>query len=211
MPAASRRFYGAASPAQRRRGDCHRQTLAENVSASEIVDADVIRSHDKPLRAEGGLAILRGNLAPSGAVIKHAAASSELMRHRGRALVFSSIADLQGRIDDPSLDVEPGDVMVLQNAGPVGGPGMPEVGNLPIPRKLLRQRCTGYGAHLRRADERQAFGTIVLHVAPEAAVGGPLALVRSGDEIELDVPGRRLNLIVSEEELSRRRAGVASA
>ncbi|MCY4093468.1 MAG: dihydroxy-acid dehydratase [Caldilineaceae bacterium] len=182
------------------------KTLAESVAGCEIVDADVIRSYDSPLKTEGGLAILRGNLAPSGAVIKHAAASSELMHHRGRALVFSDIADLQARIDDPSLDVEPGDVMVLQNAGPVGGPGMPEVGNLPIPRKLLRR---GVRDMVRISDARMsgtAFGTIVLHVAPEAAVGGPLALVRSGDEIELDVPGRGLNLIVSEEELSRRRA-----
>ena len=182
------------------------KTLAKNVGASQVVDADVIRTRDSPLQAEGGLAILRGNLAPSGAVIKHAAASPELMRHRGRAVVFSSIADLQERIDDPALDVERDDVLVLQNAGPVGGPGMPEVGNLPIPRKLLKR---GVRDMARISDARMsgtAFGTIVLHIAPEAAVGGPLSLARTGDEIDLDVPGRRLNLCVPEEELNRRRA-----
>ena len=182
------------------------KTLAENVASSQIFDEQVIRSPDSPLQAEGGLAILFGNLAPSGAVIKHAAASPKLMRHRGRALVFNSIADLQNRIDDPALDVEPDDVLVLQNAGPVGGPGMPEVGNLPIPRKLLKR---GVRDMVRISDARMsgtAFGTIVLHVAPEAAVGGPLSLVRTGDEIELDVPGRRLHLCVGEEELNRRRA-----
>ncbi len=182
------------------------RTLAENVADAQIVDEDVIRSWDRPLQDEGGLAILRGNLAPSGAVIKHAAASPELLRHRGRARVFASVADLQTRIDDPALDVEPGDVLVLQNAGPVGGPGMPEVGNLPIPKKLLKQ---GVRDMVRISDARMsgtAFGTIVLHIAPEAAVGGPLALVRTGDEIELDVPGRRLHLRVPAEELTRRRA-----
>ena len=182
------------------------KTLAENVATSQIVDEQVIRSPDSPLQAEGGLAILFGNLAPSGAVIKHAAASPELIRHKGRALVFKSIADLQNRIDDPALDVEPDDVLVLQNAGPVGGPGMPEVGNLPIPRKLLKR---GVRDMVRISDARMsgtAFGTIVLHVAPEAAVGGPLSMARTGDEIEMDVPGRRLHLCVDEEELNRRRA-----
>lgn len=182
------------------------KTLAENVSQSQTVDTQVIRTPDSPLKAEGGLAILRGNLAPSGAVIKHAAASPALLRHRGRAVVFSSISDLQARIDDPTLDVNPEDVLVLQNAGPVGGPGMPEVGNLPIPKKLLKQ---GVRDMVRISDARMsgtAFGTIVLHVAPEAAVGGPLSLVRTGDEIELDVPSRRLQLCVEDEELDRRRA-----
>ena len=182
------------------------KTLAANVADSQIVDAEVIRTQGNPLQAEGGLAVLFGNLAPSGAVIKHAAASPELMRHRGRALVFGSIADLRNRIDDPALDVEPDDVLVLQNAGPVGGPGMPEVGNLPIPKKLLKR---GVRDMVRISDARMsgtAFGTIVLHVAPEAAVGGPLSLACTGDEIELDVPGRRLHLCVPEEELNRRRA-----
>ena len=182
------------------------KTLAANVADSQIVDAEVIRTQGNPLQAEGGLAVLFGNLAPSGAVIKHAAASPELMRHRGRALVFGSIGDLRNRIDDPALDVEPDDVLVLQNAGPVGGPGMPEVGNLPIPKKLLKR---GVRDIVRISDARMsgtAFGTIVLHVAPEAAVGGPLSLACTGDEIELDVPGRRLHLCVPEEELNRRRA-----
>ena len=182
------------------------KTLAENVAQSKTVDPEVIHSSDSPLKREGGLAILRGNLAPLGAVIKHAAASPELLQHRGRAVVFRNIADLQERIDDPCLDVNPDDVLVLQNAGPIGGPGMPEVGNLPIPKKLLKQ---GVRDMVRISDARMsgtAFGTIVLHVAPEAAVGGPLSLVRTGDEIELDASGRRLQLCVEQEELERRRA-----
>ena len=182
------------------------RTLAENVAQSKTVDPEVIHSSDSPLKREGGLAILRGNLAPLGAVIKHAAASPELLQHRGRAVVFRNIADLQERIDDPCLDVNPDDVLVLQNAGPIGGPGMPEVGNLPIPKKLLKQ---GVRDMVRISDARMsgtAFGTIVLHVAPEAAVGGPLSLVRTGDEIELDASGRRLQLCVEQEELERRRA-----
>jgi len=182
------------------------RTVAENVAQSDIVNGEVVHSRDRPLKAEGGLAILRGNLAPSGAVIKHAAASPGLMQHRGRAVVFESISDLQEKIDDPALEVDPEDILVLQNAGPIGGPGMPEVGNLPIPRKLLKQ---GVRDMVRISDARMsgtAFGTIVLHVAPEAAVGGPLSVVRTGDEIELDVPGRRLELRVEKEEMERRRA-----
>ena len=182
------------------------RTLSENVAQSQTIDPEVIHSPDSPLKTEGGLAILRGNLAPSGAVIKHVAASPALLQHRGRAVVFRNFADLQERIDDPSLDVHPDDVLVLQNAGPVGGPGMPEVGNLPIPKKLLK---LGVRDMVRISDARMsgtAFGTIVLHVAPEAAVGGPLSLVRTGDEIELDVAGRRLQLRVEQEELERRRA-----
>ena len=182
------------------------RTVSENVAHSNIVDTEVIASPDKPLKPEGGLAILRGNLAPSGAVIKHAAASPGLLQHRGRAVVFRGIPDLQERIDDPALDVNPEDVLVLQNAGPVGGPGMPEVGNLPIPKKLLKQ---GVRDMVRISDARMsgtAFGTIVLHVAPESAVGGPLSLARTGDVIELDVPGRRLELRVDQDELNRRRA-----
>src|SRR5207244_3440793 len=155
---------------------------------------------------EGGTAILRGNLAPNGAVCKQSAASPELLQHRGRAVVFRSMDDLAARVDDPDLDVTERDVLALQNAGVVGGPGMPEVGNLPIPKKLLQR---GVRDMVRISDARMsgtAFGTIVLHVAPEAAVGGPLALVRDGDEIELDVPGRRLALHVPDAELARRRA-----
>lgn len=181
------------------------RTIAENVSAADIIMPDVIRTLDNPYFDEGGLAILTGNLAPDGAVIKHAAASPHLLRHRGRAVVFHGIADLRARLNDPSLDVHPEDVLVLQNCGPIGGPGMPEVGNLPIPQKLLQQ---GVRDMVRISDARMsgtAYGTIVLHVAPESAVGGPLALVQNGDEIELDVPNRSLTLYVSEAELSRRR------
>ncbi len=182
------------------------KTLAENVASAEISNPDIIRSLDKPLQAEGGLSILRGNLAPDGAVIKHAAASPELLRHSGPALVFKDLADLKARIHDPALAVTKDHVLVLQNAGPVGGPGMPEVGNLPIPQKLLKQ---GIRDMLRISDARMSgtsYGTIVLHVAPEAALGGPLALVADGDIIELNVPERRLRLRVSEDELEKRRA-----
>lgn len=155
---------------------------------------------------EGGLEVLRGNLAPNGAIIKPKAATPELLRHRGRAVVFDSIADLERRVNDPDLPIEPGDVMVLRNAGPVGAPGMPEAGSLPIPRKLLDR---GVRDMVRLSDCRMsgtAFGTVVLHIAPEVAVGGPLALVRDGDEIVLDVPNRRLDVLVSDEELAARGA-----
>ncbi|MGH2350474.1 MAG: IlvD/Edd family dehydratase [Chloroflexota bacterium] len=167
---------------------------------------EVIAALDEPLSAEGGLAILRGNLCPDGAVIKHVAASPQLLKHRGPALVFSSLADLAARIDDPNLEVTPEHVLVLQNAGPVGAPGMPEVGNLPIPKKLLRQ---GVRDMVRISDARMSgtsYGTIVLHLAPESAAGGLLAAARSGDEIELDVPGRRLDLLVPQDEIKRRLA-----
>ncbi len=182
------------------------QTLAENVADAPLRDPAVIRTLDAPLDREGGLAVLRGNLAPEGAVIKHAAATPRLLRHRGRAVVFRDLADLRARINAPDLDVTPDAVLVLQGVGPVGGPGMPEVGNFPIPGKLLRQ---GIRDMVRVSDARMsgtASGTIVLHVAPESAVGGPLALVRDGDEIELDVAGRRLTLHVAGAELARRRA-----
>jgi dihydroxy-acid dehydratase len=158
------------------------------------------------LEPEGGLSILTGNLAPEGAVIKHAAASPDLLQHRGRAVVFKNMADLQARINDPDLDVTAVDVLVLQNVGPVGGPGMPEVGNFPIPGKLLRQ---GIRDMVRISDARMsgtAFGTIVLHITPESAIGGPLALVENGDEIELDLANRRIQLHVNEAELARRRS-----
>jgi dihydroxy-acid dehydratase len=182
------------------------RTVGENIASAEILDRKVIAPLDQPLLPEGGTAILRGNLAPNGAVCKQSAASPELLRHRGRAVVFTSIADLAARIDDPELDVTERDILVLQNAGVVGGPGMPEVGNLPIPKKLLQK---GVRDMVRISDARMsgtAYGTIVLHVAPEAAVGGPLALVRDGDEIELDVPSRRLELLVADDEVARRRA-----
>lgn len=182
------------------------KTLAENVANAQIQNYDVIHSLDDPIQPEGGLAILRGNLAPDGAVIKHSAASAELLHHRGRAVVFRDIQDLRARIDAPDLDVEASDVLVLQNCGPVGGPGMPEVGNLPIPKKLLQ---LGVRDMVRISDARMsgtAFGAIVLHVAPESAVGGPLALVQDGDEIGLDFDRRSLTLFVDDEELARRRA-----
>lgn len=182
------------------------KTLAENVQNVEIQNPDVIRGLGNPLQAEGGLAILRGNLAPDGAVIKHSAATPALLQHRGRAVVFRDVDDLRARINAPDLPVTPESVLVLQNSGPVGGPGMPEIGNLPIPQKLLQQ---GIRDMVRISDARMsgtAYGTIVLHVAPESAVGGPLALVQDGDEIELDVAQRRLHLHVDETELARRRA-----
>ena len=182
------------------------KSLAVNLETARVTNADVIHSLDEPLQPEGGLSILRGNLAPDGAVIKHAAATPALLTHRGPAIVFQGVDDVKARIHDPDLDVSKDHVLVLQNVGPIGGPGMPEVGHLPIPRKLLRQ---GVRDMLRISDARMSgtsYGTIVLHVAPESALGGPLALVQDGDEIELDVPNRRLHLHVSDEELARRRA-----
>ena len=185
-------------------GRTQRQNLAEVQRAERY--REIIATLEQPFQPEGGLAILRGNLAPDGAVIKHAAASKDKLQHRGRAVVFASQADLAARIDDPDLDIGPDDIMVLQNAGPVGAPGMPESGMLPSPKKLLER---GVRDIVRISDARMsgtAYGTIVLHVAPESAVGGPLGLVRDGDMIELDVPNRRIELLVSEQELARRRA-----
>lgn len=182
------------------------KTIAANVREARVSDGDVIRSLDNPLQPEGGLAVLVGNLAPQGAVVKHSAATASLLQHRGRALVFRDHADLGARLNDPDLDVTPDTILVLQHVGPVGGPGMPEVGNFPIPQKLLRQ---GVRDMVRISDGRMsgtAFGTIVLHVSPESAVGGPLALVRDGDEIEIDFAARRLHLHVAGAELARRKA-----
>jgi dihydroxy-acid dehydratase len=183
------------------------KTMGENLGSVRPPERfrEIIGTLEKPFHPEGGLVTVRGNLAPSGAVIKQSAASPQLLQHRGRALVFSSLEDLAARVDDPNLDVGPDDVMVLQNAGPIGGPGMPEAGYLPIPKKLLAK---GVRDMVRISDARMsgtAFGTVVLHVAPEAAVGGPLGLVQTGDEIELDVSKRRLELLVPEHELNARR------
>ena len=167
---------------------------------------DVIAPLERPLRSAGGLAVLRGSLAPDGAVLKVSAATPALLRHRGRACVFRDLADLTARVDEPSLAVTPDSVLVLQNGGPVGAPGMPEAGSLPIPAKLL---AAGVRDMVRVSDARMsgtAGGTVVLHVAPEAAVGGPLALVQDGDEIALDAEARRIDLLVPEAELARRRA-----
>jgi len=169
-------------------------------------EQDVIRSRMAPLKAEGAMAVLRGNLCPGGAVIKQSAASAHLLRHQGRAVVFDSLPDLVRRIDDPALEVAAEDVLVLRNAGPKGAPGMPEAGSFPIPRKLAAQ---GVADMVRISDARMsgtAFGTVVLHVTPEAAAGGPLGLVKTGDPVRLDVPARRLDLLVKEVELARRRA-----
>ncbi len=183
------------------------RTIGENVANAErTVDTDVIRAVGNPLGSGAGTAVLKGNLAPDGAVIKQSAASERLLRHRGKALVFTAIEDYDKAVDDPDLDVDEDTVLVLQNAGPRGYPGMPEVGNMTIPRKLAEQ---GIDDMVRISDARMsgtAYGTVVLHVTPEAAVGGPLALVRTGDWIELDVPARRLHLDVPEEELEKRRA-----
>jgi dihydroxy-acid dehydratase len=184
-------------------------TLGEAIAAAELVPhQDVIRSFQSPLKPEGAMAILHGNLAPRSAVIKHSAASPHLMRHTGRAVVFDSIEDLTNRIDDANLDVSADDILVLRNAGPKGAPGMPEAGYLPIPMKLARQ---GVKDMVRISDARMsgtAFGTIVLHIAPEAAVGGPLAVVQDGDQILLDVEARRLELLIDDSELQRRLAAL---
>ena len=182
-------------------------TLADVIAeAEEIPTQDVIRPLASPLSAEGAIAVLYGNLAPDSAVIKQSAASPHLMRHTGRAVVFDSIEDLTRRIDSPDLDVRAEDVLVLRNAGPKGAPGMPEAGYLPIPVKLARQ---GVRDMVRISDARMsgtAFGTVVLHIAPEAAVGGPLAIVRNGDRILLDVEARQLNLLVDAAEIESRLA-----
>jgi dihydroxy-acid dehydratase len=181
------------------------RTLGENVQDALLHDDDVIRSPNNPLVASGGIAVLRGNLAPRGAVIKPSAASAHLMVHRGPAVVFDSIEAYKARIVDPDLDVTPDSILVLRNCGPKGYPGMAEVGNMGLPPKILQQGITD---RVRISDARMsgtAYGTVVLHTAPEAAAGGPLALVRDGDMIELDVPARRLHLDVDEAELERRR------
>ncbi|HZB92049.1 MAG TPA: L-arabinonate dehydratase [Stellaceae bacterium] len=182
------------------------KTLGENIARAEIYNDDVIRSPNRALQPEGGLAVLKGNLAPNGAVIKPPAMEPRLLRHRGPAVVFRDYNDLNRRIDDPALEVTAESVLVLQNAGPHGAPGMPEWGQLPIPKKLLAQ---GVRDMVRISDARMSgtsYGACVLHVSPESYIGGPLALVESGDMVELDVPGRKLTLAVAEEELARRRA-----
>jgi dihydroxy-acid dehydratase len=182
------------------------QTLGANIEAARVCNSEVIRPLNNPVSAKGGTAVLYGNLAPNGAVIKPTAAEARLHQHTGRAVVFKDYNDLAARINDEQLEVDADSVLVLQNAGPLGGPGMPEWGMLPIPTKLLKQ---GVRDMVRISDARMSgtsYGACVLHVAPEAFVGGPLAFVRDGDLIELDVPNRKLNLLVSDEELAARRA-----
>jgi dihydroxy-acid dehydratase len=183
--------------------------VGEAILGARIVNDDVIRPRDRALLEGGSLAILRGSLCPDGAVLKVSAASPQLLQHEGRAVVFASVDELHATIDDPALDIRSDDVLVLQNTGPVGAPGMPETGHLPMPSYLLRQGVTDM---VRISDARMSgtgFGTVVLHVAPESAVGGPLALVRTGDRIRLDTAGRRLDLLVGDEELAARRAAWA--
>jgi dihydroxy-acid dehydratase len=182
------------------------RTVWDNVRETKVWNADVIRPIDQALSAQGGIAVLRGNLAPSGAVLKPSAASPHLMKHRGRAVVFETIEHYKERIADPALDVDENCVLVLKNCGPKGYPGMAEVGNMGLPEKILKKGITDM---VRVSDARMsgtAYGTVVLHVAPEAAAGGPLALVRDGDMIELDVEARRLHLDVPADELARRKA-----
>ncbi|SHG31857.1 dihydroxy-acid dehydratase [Kaistia soli DSM 19436] len=180
-------------------------TIGERVAEAESWNDEVIRTVDNPLTPRGGLVVLRGNLAPDGAILKPSAASPTLMQHRGKAIVFKDADDFRARIDDPDLDVDADSVLVLQNAGPVGYPGMPEVGSMALPKKLLAQGVTDM---VRVSDARMsgtAFGTVVLHVAPEAALGGPLALVRTGDIIILDTEARRIDVDLSADEFERRR------
>ena len=182
------------------------RALGENIESAEIVNREVILPRDKALVASGSLAVLRGNLAPDGAVIKPAAAEAHLLKHTGPAVTFANYNDMAARIDDPALEVTADSVLVLKNAGPLGAPGMPEWGQLPIPKKLLAQ---GVRDMVRISDARMSgtsYGACVLHVAPEAYVGGPLALVETGDVIAIDVPNRTLELVVDDAELAKRRA-----
>ena len=181
------------------------KTMGENTADAPCWNADVIHSRENPIQERAGIAVLRGNLAPGGALVKPSAATPRLLKHRGRAVVFADIEDFKKRVDDPALPVDENSVMVLKGAGPKGYPGMPEVGNMPLPKKLLQRGITDL---VRVSDARMsgtAYGTVVLHVTPESAVGGALALVQDGDEIELNVEQRKLELCVSDDELSRRR------
>jgi len=181
------------------------RTVWDNVKDAVNYNEKVITPLAKPFKPHGGIAVLRGNLAPSGAVLKPSAATPKLMRHKGRAVVFEDIDDLNRRIDDPKLDVDADSILVLKNCGPKGYPGFPEVGNFALPAKLLKLGVTDM---VRISDARMsgtAYGTVVLHTAPEAAAGGPLALVKTGDVVELDVGKRRLVLHVDDKELARRR------
>jgi dihydroxy-acid dehydratase len=188
------------------------KTLGENIDAAPApFKQEVIKPFATPIYKGGAMAVLRGNLAPNGAIIKQAAAAQHLLQHEGRAVVFENLADLAARLDSPDLDVKADDILVLKNAGPKGAPGMPEAGYLPIPKKLL---AAGVKDMVRISDARMsgtAFGTIVLHISPEAALGGPLALVKSGDRIKLDTAGRRIDLLVDEAELAKRRKALPPA
>jgi dihydroxy-acid dehydratase len=180
--------------------------IRENVASALCHNRDVIRPLEDPIYPEGGTIILYGNLAPDGAVLKQSAATSKLLQHTGRAVVFEDYEDLLDRYDRPDLDIDETCVMVLKNGGPIGAPGMPEYGNLAIPAKLLRK---GVEDMVRISDARMSgtsYGTVVLHISPEAAKGGPLAIVQNGDRIELDTAQRQINLLISPEEMRRRLA-----
>jgi len=185
------------------------RTLGEELEAAPApFKQQIVRPFSEPIYPQGGIAVLHGNLAPGGAIIKQSAANAELMEHEGRAVVFENAEDLASRIDDPDLEVEAHDVLVLKNIGPVGAPGMPEAGYIPIPRKLGRQ---GVKDMVRISDGRMsgtAFGTIVLHVTPESAIGGPLAIVQTGDRIRLSVERRSIELLVADEEIAKRLAAL---
>jgi dihydroxy-acid dehydratase len=180
------------------------KTLRENIANAETVNREVIAARDKALRSDGGLVVLRGNICPNGAILKQTAATERLLQHEGRAVVFEDFEELHRLVDDPALDIDENSIMVLKNAGPKGAPGMPEWGHLPIPKKLLQR---GVMDLIRISDARMsgtAYGTAILHVSPESALGGPLAAVRTGDRIELDVRERRLTLKVEDSEIRRR-------
>tara|TARA_A100001037_G_scaffold156525_1_gene141130 strand:+ start:2154 stop:3863 length:1710 start_codon:yes stop_codon:yes gene_type:complete len=180
------------------------RTLGENIDGHIVHNDDIIRPMDNPLDPEGGLAVLYGNIAPTGAIIKPTAASQDLMVHKGKAIVFEDHEDLSKRIDAPDLEVSPQDILVMKNSGPIGGPGMPEWGFLPIPKKIL---ATGVRDMVRLSDARMsgtAFGTVVVHITPESAGGGPLAAIQDGDMIEIDVPNRKLNLMITDDQLKER-------
>jgi dihydroxy-acid dehydratase len=208
-------YYAGGMPALLKRieGHLHRdaltvngRTIGENIADARAYDDDVIRPLDNPIYAEGALAVLKGNLAPDGVVIKPSACAPRLLKHTGRAIVFDDYPSMKKAVDDPNLDVTADDILVLRNAGPLGGPGMPEWGMLPIPTKLVKQ---GVRDMLRLSDARMSgtsYGACMLHCAPEAFVGGPLALVKTGDRISVDVPARRIHLEVSDAELATRRA-----
>jgi dihydroxyacid dehydratase/phosphogluconate dehydratase len=203
LPALMTRIVAHLSLAER---NVNGRTLAENLEGVQVLDDEVIRPLARPVSASGALAVLRGNLAPEGAVMKASAANPKFFKHRGRALVFDNPAEMNQACADPDLDCDENTVLVLRNAGPVGAPGMPEWGGLPIPKKLL---ALGVRDMVRISDARMSgthYGTCILHVSPESAVGGPLALVRSGDQVAVDIEARSLRLEVDDGELARRRA-----
>lgn len=182
------------------------KTIGDNISKAECYDRELIGTMEKPIKPDSGIAVLKGNLCPNGAVIKPSAATPSLLTHTGKAVVFETIDDFKAKVDDPNLDVDENSVLVLKNVGPKGYPGMPEVGNMTLPKKILEK---GIKDMVRISDGRMSgtgFGTVVLHVSPESAIGGPLALVQDGDMIELNVPNRTLNLLISDEEFEKRKS-----